>query len=121
MKSDYENYPFRMIALANALSLSICVIGLLILAQLGIVFAVLYLAYCIWLEVNLYRKSCVNCHYYGKLCGFGKGKICALLFPKGDPRKFIERKITWKDILPDFMTFFFPLLGGIGVSRRTIV
>ena len=113
MRSSYENYPFWMIVLANAVSLSIYIIGLFILAQLGIIFAVLYLAYCFWVEISLYRGSCINCHYYGKFCGFGKGRICAYLFPKGDPKKFIERKLTWKDIIPDFLVFIFPLLGGI--------
>jgi hypothetical protein len=113
MQSSYENYPFWMIAMSNALSLSIYAIGLFILAQAGIIFAVLYLLYCVFVEINLYRGSCVNCYYYGKLCGFGKGKICSFLFPKGNPGKFTAHKPTWKDLLPDVLLLLFPLVGGI--------
>ncbi len=35
MPAQYEKYPFWMMAMANALSISICVAGLFILAQLG--------------------------------------------------------------------------------------
>jgi hypothetical protein len=102
-----------MIALANALSISIYAIGLFILAQLGILFALFYLFYFVFMETKLYRTGCVNCYYYGKLCGFGKGKICASLFSKGDPKKFNERKLTWWDMLPDLLLLVIPLTGGI--------
>ncbi len=113
MQSKYENYPFWMIAIANALSISIYAIGLFILAQLGTIFAVFYLLYFIFMEINQYRKGCVNCYYYGKLCGFGKGKICASVFSKGDPKKFNERKSTWWDMIPDLLLLVLPLIGGI--------
>jgi len=113
MQSNYENYPLWMIAMANALSISIYAIGLFILAQLGTIFAIFYLFYCFILEISLYHKSCVNCYYYGKLCGFGKGKICSFLFSKGDPKKFIERKLTWWNMLPDILLLIIPFLGGI--------
>jgi hypothetical protein len=113
MQSNYENYPFWMIAIANALSISIYAIGFFILSELGFIFAVFYLFYFIFIEINLYRKSCVHCYYFGKLCGFGKGKICSLLFSKGDPKKFIERKLTWWDMLPDLLLLIIPFLGGI--------
>ncbi|MFH0832854.1 MAG: hypothetical protein V1900_03995 [Candidatus Aenigmatarchaeota archaeon] len=71
------------------------------------------------MESNVLRRSCVNCYYYGKLCGFGKGKVCSLFFKKGNPKKFIKDKITWKDIIPDFMVFIFPLIGGIILLVRS--
>jgi hypothetical protein len=43
----------------------------------------------------------------------GRGKLCALLFPKGNPQKFIDRKVTWRDVAPDFLVFIFPLIGGV--------
>jgi hypothetical protein len=55
----------------------------------------------------------MNCYYYGKWCSLGRGKLCALLFPKGNPQKFIDRKVTWRDVVPDFLVFIFPLIGGI--------
>jgi hypothetical protein len=113
MHPNYDDYPLWMIAMSNALSLSIYVVGLYILAQLGIIFALFYLLYFIILEINLYRKSCVNCYYYGKLCGFGKGKMCASLFPRGDPTRFNERKLAWWNMLPDLLILILPLIGGI--------
>lgn len=113
MQSHYENYPFWMIVLANALSISIYAVGIFILAQLGTIFAILYLFYIIFLEIHLYRTSCVNCYYYGKLCGFGKGKICTLLFSQGDSQKFGERKLSWRDMLPDLLIVLLPLISGI--------
>ena len=81
--------------------------------SLGILFATLYVAYIIWIEIRLLAKSCKYCYYYGKLCAFGKGKCSVLFFKKGKPEKFLKAEITMKDIIPDFLTFIFPLIGGI--------
>jgi len=113
MPASYENFPFWIVFLANLLSLAIYAIGILIFARFGIVWALLYLAYCIYFEIRLLRGSCVNCYYYGKFCGFGKGRLCALFFRRGDPAKFNKRKITWRDLIPDFLVTLFPLVGGI--------
>ncbi|MHC4628364.1 MAG: hypothetical protein ACYTDV_15410, partial [Planctomycetota bacterium] len=92
---------------------SIYGIGLYILAQCGIWWAVLYLLYCGGFEIRLLRCHCVNCYYYDKVCAFGKGKLSALMFKKGDPQKFAEHQIRWLDLLPDFLVLIFPLIGGI--------
>lgn len=109
----YERFPMPIVFLSNLLSISIYAIGIYILAQCGIWWAVLYLAYCGWFEVKLLWHSCVNCTYYDKVCGFGKGKLCAMLFKKGDPQKFAEKEFKWLDLLPDFLVSIFPLIGGI--------
>lgn len=113
MPASYENFPFWMVMLANLLSLSIYAIGILIFARFGIIWLILYVAYCVWFEIKLLHGSCVNCYYYGKFCGFGKGRLCALFFRRGDPAKFNKRKITWRDLIPDFLIVLFPLVGGI--------
>jgi hypothetical protein len=113
MPTRYENYPFWMIAVAGGLSLAVYAVGAYVMAQLGIWFAAAYLGYCVFVELQLYRGSCVNCYYYGKFCGFGKGKICSFLFSRGDPVKFARRNPTWKDLLPDMLVLIFPLLGGV--------
>ncbi|RZN37037.1 MAG: hypothetical protein EFT35_07065 [Methanophagales archaeon ANME-1-THS] len=109
----YDNFPAWIAILSNLVSLSIYTLGAYILAGFGILFAILYLLYCLWLEVQILRKSCVDCYYYGKVCGLGKGKLCPLLFKQGDPKKFVEKEVTWAQILPDFMVFIIPLVGGI--------
>jgi len=65
------------------------------------------------MEILILKKSCVNCYYYGRLCGFGRSKLCALLFKQGNPQKFAEREATWLDILPDFLIMIFPVVGCI--------
>ena len=110
---SYENFPLWIVLLTNLLSLTIYLIGLYIMLNLGILFATLFVAYILWIEIRLLAKSCRYCYYYGKLCAFGKGKCSALFFKKGDPEKFLKTEITMKDIIPDFLTFIFPLIGGI--------
>jgi hypothetical protein len=109
----YEKFPAWIPLLAFVLSLSVYALGAFIFSQLAIVFTVLYLLFCLWIEFRILKVSCVNCYYYGKMCGLGRGKLCALLFKKGEPRKFVGREISWKEIAPDFLVFIFPLVGGI--------
>jgi hypothetical protein len=110
---SYENFPLWIILLSNFVALSIYALGAYILAGFGIWPAVLYLLYCLWLEFRLWKEGCVNCYYYGKFCGFGKGKLCSLFFKKGDPQKFVEKQFSWTDMLPDFIVPILPLVGGI--------
>ena len=114
----YDNFPVWIPLLSIVLSLSIYVTGFYIFLQLGILFSVLYALFCLWIEMKILRLSCVNCFYYGKNCGLGKGKVCALLFKKGNPGKFTEKEISWKDLIPDFMVLILPLVGGIVVLIR---
>ena len=109
----YENYPPSFIILANALQISIYVIGVFIINLIGTFWLVLYLMFLIYSEIKLLKKSCVNCCYYGKRCAFGRGNICSLFFRKGSPKEFINRKISWKDILTSFMVSIIPAIAGI--------
>lgn len=109
----FENYPCRTVIISNAVSIAICLAGAYIMYQLGIVWLLAYLLYILALEIRLMKNSCINCYYYGKFCAFGKGKLSSLFFKKGDPNVFLNRKITWKDILPDFLVSLIPLVTGI--------
>jgi hypothetical protein len=109
----FENYPYKTIFLSNLVSIAIYLIGSYIMLQLGILWLAAYLLYIFVQEIKLMRGSCVSCYYYGKRCAFGKGKLCSLLFKKGNPQNFIKRKITWKDILPDFLVSIIPIVIGI--------
>jgi hypothetical protein len=110
---SYESFPFWIVLLSGLVSLSIYAVGAFILSRLGTVYLILYLLYCLGIEIWILRSSCAHCYYYGKVCGLGKGKLCSLLFPKGDPRKFIQREASWTALLPDLMVFIFPIAGGI--------
>jgi hypothetical protein len=109
----YENYPLWIVFISNFLSVAIYAIGAFILYRLEPLLSIFYLMYIILLELRLLKSSCSNCYYYGKTCAFGKGRLSRLLFKKGDPKKFSQREITWKDILPDFMVSLIPMATGV--------
>jgi len=115
MEADisYERFPWPIVLLANVVTLSIYAVGTYLLWGLSFWWAILYLLYCVWMEWHLLTKSCVNCYYYGKVCGFGKGKLCALLVKQGDPQKFGAGPFSWRDLIPDFGVLVFPAVGAI--------
>jgi len=69
--------------------------------------------YILGLEIRLMKKSCPSCYYYEKLCAFGRGKLSALIFKKENPKNFLKKKITPKDIIPDFLVALIPIIMGI--------
>jgi len=109
----YENFPVWIPFLSCILSIAIYTLGAFIFSQLAIIFTFLYLLFCLWIEFRILQKSCVNCCYYGKICGLGRGKLCPLFFKKRDPERFKDKQISWKDLIPDFLVLIFPLVGGI--------
>ena len=109
----YENYPLKIVFFSNLLTISIYIIGAFIIYQVGWLYSTLYVIYCLILEIKLLKTGCVNCYYYGKTCGFGKGRLSALFFKKGDPSKFTQKELKWKDMLPDMLVFIVPTLAGI--------
>ena len=112
----YDEYPRWIVFLSNAVQMAVVLVGALIIGRLGGWWLLLYLALVAFLEFRLLTRSCVNCFYYGKRCAFGKGKLCAALFRKGDPDSFRSDAITWKDLLPDFLVSLIPMTAGIALS-----
>jgi hypothetical protein len=109
----YERFPTWIVLVSSGVSIAIYALGAAILGGLSIYVSVLYVLYCAWVEAGVLRGSCVHCYYYGKLCGLGKGKLCAWLFRKGDPQRFVERSVSWRDVVPDMLVLAFPVAGGI--------
>ncbi len=116
--STYETYPARMVVTCNAVGLGIYAIGLFLLSQLGIVWGALYAGYCLWMEWRLLNGSCRSCYYYGKRCGFGKGRLCAWLFARREVTGTSPRRFTWWNLVPDFLVSLIPLGVGIAVLIR---
>jgi hypothetical protein len=108
-----ESYPLWTVFVSNLFSLLIYGIGVYILVQFSIIWVVVYLIFIFIFEFRLISGHCTDCYYYGKTCAFGKGRLSALFFKKGSPERFTAMKITWKDILPDFLLFIIPVLAGI--------
>jgi hypothetical protein len=114
MTSSFENFPWWMVTICNAVGLAIYAIGLYLLTCLGIVWGVLYAAYCVWMEWRVLSRSCRCCYYFGKLCGFGKGRVSSWLFRNRSEQALCAKRISWRDLVPDFMVSLIPL--GVGIT-----
>jgi hypothetical protein len=108
-----ENYAAKVVILSTLVSIGIYGSGYLIMYKTGILYSLLYLLYIAFLEYRLIKKHCANCYYYGKTCAFGKGRISALLFKKGDTKKFCPSVFNWKDLIPDILVSLIPVITGI--------
>jgi hypothetical protein len=109
----YENYPIGIVILSNFVSLTIYALGFLIVFRLGLAFSFLYLLYISILEYRLIRNHCPNCFYWGKACGFGKGRLSSWFFKRGDSSLFCMKDFTWKDMIPDLLISLIPFIIGI--------
>ncbi len=114
----FENYPSWIVLISNLVSIGIYVTGAIIVYNLGLVWLILYIIYILILEFRLIKGHCTNCYYYGKTCAFGRGKISSIFFRKGDLNKFCKMRITWKDIIPDFLVSLIPAVIGIIILIR---
>jgi hypothetical protein len=81
--------------------------------KLGVIFSALFLFYVLVLEYRLIRYHCTDCYYWGKTCGFGKGRLSSLFFKKEDGLKFCTVEMTWKDMIPDILASLIPVIVGI--------
>jgi len=109
----YENYPVQTVVLSNLVSLGIYGLGLFIMQKTGWIPATVYLIFILLFEYRLIRYHCTNCYYWGRLCGFGRGRISGWFFRQGDPSTFCRKKITLKDMIPDALIALIPLVSGI--------
>ncbi|OFX48349.1 MAG: hypothetical protein A2X13_15035 [Bacteroidetes bacterium GWC2_33_15] len=109
----YDNFPLWIVLLSNLLSLSICGLGFAIMFRLGWIAAIIYLAYILVLEYRLVKNHCTNCFYWGKICGFGNGKISSWFFKKGDISQFCLHEMTWNEMIPDMLVSLIPFVTGI--------
>ncbi len=118
-KEIYDKYPIWIVLIVNIVMLLVVLAGSYIMFRLNLITGILYLIFIILLEFNVYREGCRYCCYYGGGCAFDKGRIAKLFFKKGDPKKFGERKLNWKDFIPMILASLIPIVVGIAllVSR----
>jgi hypothetical protein len=109
----FENYPLWIVTLSNLVSAGIYLTGFIIIYRLGIIYSLIYMGYILTLEFILISRHCTECYYWGKTCGFGKGRISSLLFKKGETSKFCNHSFSWKDMIPDLLVSLIPLVIGI--------
>jgi hypothetical protein len=111
-QTTYDQYPTTIVLPIILFSITMYIYGAVILSRLHIIAAALYLIYAVAMEINVMNRSCRSCCYYGKRCAFGKGTLSAKLFTNKDPASFINRDVTIRTILPDFLIVILPILGG---------
>jgi hypothetical protein len=114
-KKCYDKYPLGFVIGANLIQFAIYFIGAYIIYQLGFFWLIPFVIYILILEYRLLKYSCINCYYYSKRCAFGRGKICGVFFKKGIQKKFIEKKITWKDLIPESFLSIIPIIIGVAL------
>ena len=109
----YDQYPLWISVVAVIFSLVLYLLGFAILLGFGLLIALLYVVYCIGIEISVMVRSCVHCYYYGKRCGLGKSVLSSLLFRKGDPEVFIKKEVSWVQLIPDFLVIIIPVVGAL--------
>ena len=108
----FEKYPISSVVIYNLVALINYTIGVYLFYQINAIFAWTYLIYLIAVEITIYRDGCVSCYYYGKRCFSGRGMVAPLLFKRGSPKKFCEKEVTWKNLLPTMLTTIPPIVAG---------
>jgi len=111
----HDNFPTWIVILSNSVSILTYLSGFIITYNLSWIAAILYFVFILALEFRLLSKHCVNCYYWDKTCGFGKGRLSSLFFKKGDTLKFCENSFSWKDMIPDLLVSLIPLLIAIAL------
>ncbi|MFC2123605.1 hypothetical protein ACFLU5_02240 [Bacteroidota bacterium] len=109
----YEKYPISTIIFSNLITFFTYLTGFIILFKAWNVSVIVYILYIAFIEIRLLKNSCTSCYYYDKVCAFGRGKICSLIFKKQNPQIFKCKKITWKEIIPEMLISIIPLFTGI--------
>lgn len=109
----YDQFPAWIVLVSNLFSLMVYIFGFLIMYNISWLIAILFLLYAFFLEYRVIRYHCVNCVYWGQMCGFGKGRISAFFFKKGEASKFCSKPLFWKDMIPDLLVTLIPIVTGI--------
>jgi hypothetical protein len=108
----YESYPAGTVIFYNLILIINYAIGVYILSQLWTWLGLLFVFYAIFLESMVYREGFSCCYYYGKRCFSGRGKLAPKFVKRDDPKKFCEKEVTVKSLIPNILALVFPVLGG---------
>ncbi len=84
-----DEYPKRIVVTSNFLMILWITLGIAACWFLFPLAGWVYFSLAIiTVFIVLQKTVCSNCYYYNKWCNTGWGKLCALLFKKGDIEKF---------------------------------
>ena len=112
-QKTYNSYPLRTVIFANILTLAVYSTGAHTMFTPDLIAGISYVVYLVLLERHFFKEGCIHCGYYGKSCAFGKGIIAALFFKRGDPKKFCERELGFKNFIPQALVTLVPLIVGV--------
>jgi hypothetical protein len=109
----YESFP-RTTVIYNLLTLGgALIMGVVVLAQLGIWVAAGYLVLLALTVYGMLAFVCARCYYYGRRCATGVGKVVALFFKKGREEEFGHTASQKVVMLLLVIALLLPLVGGI--------
>jgi len=108
----FESYPVWMALVYYFFNFSVYCAGLYLLYLIHPLLTLPLFAIIVYLEVSVLKNGCTRCYYYGKRCVCAKGSVAKLFFRKSD-RKFNERKITGKSMIPSFLPTIVTVIAGL--------
>ncbi|MBM3882508.1 MAG: hypothetical protein FJ387_22750 [Verrucomicrobia bacterium] len=104
--------PAWLVVLDNAPTLTLFVLGGLLLGHLSWLLAAGYWAYCGLAVVLFWRRICTHCHHYGQAsCRCGYGVLAARFFARRSAGNF--RRVFRRNIGIMFPCWFVPPLGAV--------
>ncbi len=113
MNTYAENYPVHIVLLSNLLNIALYALGSIVMWEAHEYLLLPYLLLVIYMEVKVLRNSCTRCHYYGKLCAFGKGKLSSFFFRRNETERLCDVKITTLSFLTDASVSLIPIITAI--------
>jgi hypothetical protein len=109
----YESFP-RATVIYNLLTLGgAMVVGVIVLAQLGLWVTVGYLILLALTGYGMLALICARCYYYDRRCATGIGKVVALFFKKGQEEEFGQTASQKAVMLLLAIALLLPLVGSI--------
>jgi hypothetical protein len=109
----YGSFP-RTTVIYNLLTLGgAMVIGVIVLAQLGVWVGVGYLVLLALTGYGMLALICARCYYYDRRCATGVGKVVALFFKKGREEEFGQTASQKGITLFLAVVLLLPLVGGV--------
>ncbi len=94
----YDSYPGHLLVVNVLQGLGALAIGVIVVAQFGLWAVLGYVLVGVLALTLALAFGCTRCHYYGRLCGMGLGKMAALVLKKRDEAQFGEslwQRMSW--------------------------
>jgi hypothetical protein len=111
----YESYPLRFNCISSGVTLLSYALGTAIFYFIDPIFGAGYALLCLSSLLVSMKLRCSYCYYYGKRCPSGLGVLGKLLFRKGDPKGFGNRKNLLAAGVLDFGAMLLAILGGVAL------